>query len=59
MGNQVILETYVRACANGKLPLSECGPVWQLGIIAALLACAVLALVVLRFHSRMKSTASS
>jgi hypothetical protein len=59
MGNQIILEAYVRACTIGKLPLSECGPVWQLGIIAALLAGAVLALVVLRFHSRMKSAASS
>lgn len=59
MGDQLILEAYVHACTSGKLPLSECGPVWQLGIIAALLVCAVLALVVLRFHSRMKSAASS
>jgi hypothetical protein len=58
MGNQLILEAYVQACTSGKLPLSECGPVWQLGIIAALLACAVLALVVLRVHSRMKSVAA-
>jgi hypothetical protein len=58
MGSQSILETYVLACTGGKLPLSECGPVWQLGIIAALLVCAVLALVVLRVHSRMKSAAA-
>ena len=59
MGKQSILEAYVHACTSGKLPASECGPVWQLGIIAALLVCAVLALVVLRFRSRMKSAASS
>ena len=58
MGSQSILAAYVHACTSGKLPLSECGPVWQLGIIAALVVCAVLALVVLRFHSRMKSAAS-
>lgn len=27
----------IKACTSGQLPLSECGPVWQLGIIAALL----------------------
>ena len=57
MGKQSMLEAYVHACTSGNLPLSECGPVWQLGIIAALLVCAVLALVVLRFRSRMKSAA--
>ena len=58
MGSQSILETYVQACTSGRLPLSECGPVWQLGIIAGLLVCAVLALVALRFHSRGKSAAA-
>lgn len=46
---------YVSACTGGNLPLSECGPVWQLGIIAALLVAAVLSLVVLRALAHMKS----
>lgn len=59
MGSQSILETYVQACTSGRLPLSECGPVWQLGIIAGLLVCAVLALVILRLNSRARSVAAS
>jgi hypothetical protein len=43
---------YVQACTAGKLPLTECGPVWQLGIIGALLVAAVLTLAVLRIRSR-------
>jgi hypothetical protein len=34
MGSQSILETYVYACAGGELPLPECAPLWQFGIIA-------------------------
>lgn len=40
--------SYVQACTSGKLPVSECGPVWQLGIIATLLTLAVLTLIALR-----------
>ena len=39
---------YVKTCTSGQLPLSECGPVWQLGIIGVLLVLAVLTLVALR-----------
>jgi hypothetical protein len=39
---------YVPACADGKLPLSECGPVWQLGIIATLPVLVMLTLIALR-----------
>lgn len=46
---------YVTACTDGKLPLSDCGPVWQLGIIAGLLVAAVLSLVVLRALAHTKS----
>jgi len=48
MGDQNFIVGYVQACTSGPLPLSECGPVWQLGIIAALLVLAVLTLVALR-----------
>jgi hypothetical protein len=46
-----MLAIYVQDCANGALPVSECGPVWQLGLIALLLVCAVVALVVLRLSA--------
>jgi hypothetical protein len=39
---------YVQACTDGKIPVSECGPVWQLGIITTLLVLAVLTLIALR-----------
>jgi hypothetical protein len=48
MGSQKFIIGYVQACTGGQLPLSECGPVWQLGIIAVLLALAVMTLVALR-----------
>jgi hypothetical protein len=55
MGSQDFLVTYVQACSNGKLALSECGPVWQIGVIAALLASAILVLIVLRMHTYAQS----
>jgi hypothetical protein len=51
MGSQDFLVTYVQACSNGKLALSECGPVWQIGIIAVLLASAIAVLIVLRLRA--------
>lgn len=59
MVSQNLVLGYVQACSSGALPSSECSPVWQLGIIAAFLVCAVLTLVVLRFQSRVKSAAAS
>jgi hypothetical protein len=32
--------------------LSDCGPIWQLGVIAALIVAAVFALLVMRFRAR-------
>lgn len=55
MGNQKFIEVYLQACASGKLPLSECGPAWQLGVIAVLLMSAIVALIALRMHSYSKS----
>lgn len=56
MSSKALVLGYVAACTGGNLPLPECGPVWQLGIIAALLAAAVLSLVALRVHAHMKPT---
>ena len=55
MTSKDVVLGYVSACTGGSLPLSECGPVWQLGIIAALLVAAVLSLVVLRALAHMES----
>ena len=46
---------YLQACTGGQLPMSECGPVWQLGIIAALLISAIAVLTVLRLRSFRRS----
>lgn len=55
MTSKALVLGYVTACTGGKLPLSDCGPVWQLGIIAGLLVAAVLSLLVLRAHAHIKS----
>jgi hypothetical protein len=55
MGSQQFIIGYVEACANGRLPLSECGPVWQLGVIGLFLVFAILSLVVLRARAGAKS----
>lgn len=41
----------MRSCANGRLGAAECGPIWQLSVIAVLLVLAVVTLVVLRLRS--------
>ena len=51
MGDRGIIIEYVRSCTAGALKISDCGPVWQLGVIAALLAAAILTLVVLRLRA--------
>jgi hypothetical protein len=48
---------YAQSCASGKLPISDCGPAWQLLIIAVLLLLAISTLVVLRFRSGMQAGA--
>ncbi len=48
---------YAQSCAAGKLPISDCGPAWQLLIIAVLLLLAISTLVVLRFRSGMQANA--
>jgi hypothetical protein len=54
MSNQGFVLAYVRSCTTGEIGMAECGPVWQLGIIAVLLvvAIATLALMQLRRPAR-------
>ena len=51
MGEGGIIIEYVRLCTAGALRMSDCGPVWQLGVIAAFLVAAVVTLVVLRLRA--------
>ena len=43
----------VDACASGRLGVSDCGPIWQLGVIAVLLVVMSATLAVLRLRSRL------
>jgi hypothetical protein len=51
MGDRGIIIEYVRSCTAGALGMSDCGPVWQLGIIAAFLMAAIMMLVILRLRA--------
>jgi hypothetical protein len=52
MTTRNFLLNYLEACANGGLGPAECGPMWQLGVIAALLVVAITVLLVLRWRAR-------
>jgi len=51
MGDRGIIIEYVRSCTAGTLGVSDCGPVWQLSIIAAFLVVAIVTLVILRLRA--------
>lgn len=51
MGDRGIVIEYVRACTAGSLGMSDCGPVWLMGIIVALLLVAIATLVALRLRA--------
>jgi hypothetical protein len=51
VGDRGIIIEYVRSCTAGALGMSDCGPVWQLSVIAGFLVLAVAALVVLRVRA--------
>ena len=51
MGDRGIVIEYVRSCTAGALGMSDCGPVWQLGVIAGFLVLAIATLVVLRLRA--------
>ena len=55
MGDRGIIIEYVRSCTAGALGISDCGPVWQLGIIAAFLVLAITTLVVLRLRAAARA----
>jgi hypothetical protein len=56
MGNYLFLISYVQTCANGALRIGDCGPVWQMGVIAGLLLLLIVALAIMRWRS-MRSAA--
>jgi hypothetical protein len=58
MGNLSFLTTYVHSCASGKLAISDCSVVWQLGVIVVLLVLAVSTLIALRIHGRFQTPAT-
>jgi hypothetical protein len=47
--------SYVQSCATGAVRIQDCGPVWQLGLIAGLVAFAIVALVAMRLSGRPDS----
>jgi len=51
LGNQGFILAYVQGCVSGTLSFSECAPVWQFGVIVALLACATVLLIMLRYRA--------
>jgi maltodextrin utilization protein YvdJ len=55
MSGQNFILSYVSSCASGKLGIAECGPVWQILVIAVFLIVAVVALIVLRLRPRAQS----
>jgi hypothetical protein len=48
MSNQGFVLAYVQSCTAGDLGMAECGPVWQLAVIAALLFAAIMTLALLQ-----------
>ena len=55
MSNQNFVLTYIQACTGGKLGFSECGPIWQLGIIAVILTSLIAVLIAFRIRARARS----
>ena len=58
MSNQNFIFGYIEACAGGSLRLTDCGPVWQMGVIAVLLVLAIAVLAMLRLRVDPQSTSS-
>lgn len=51
MGTQDLIFNFVQSCVSGRLGMSDCGPIWQLGVIAVFLLAAIATLLVLRLRS--------
>ena len=58
MDSQNFILSYVQSCASGRLILSDCGPVWQMGVIAGFLVLSVAALLFLRIRGRTQAAES-
>ena len=48
MSDQGFVLAYVKSCTTGDIGMAECGPVWQLGIIAVLLFIAIMTLALMQ-----------
>ena len=55
MGDKAIIIEYVRSCTAGPLGISDCGPVWQMSLIAACLVVAIVTLLILRLHAVVRA----
>lgn len=51
MSTSNFILSYIQSCASGKLGISECGPIWQMTVIAVFLLIAIATLLVLRLRS--------
>ena len=58
MGNLEFLLNFVQSCLAGKFPVSDCGAVWHLVVIAVMLVLAISTLAVLRLRSRGQASAA-
>jgi len=50
MSDQGFVLAYVQSCTVGDLGMADCGPIWQLGIIAVLLLIAIVTLTLLQLR---------
>jgi hypothetical protein len=51
MQQGIVLE-FVKSCTSGALSGPDCGPIWQMAVIGALLLAAIVTLLVLRIRAR-------
>ena len=47
-----LILSFIQSCMSGVLSTADCGPVWQLSVIAALLLVSIAALLVMRFRGQ-------
>ena len=50
MGGQGLVMSYLHSCTSGALRMSDCGPIWQLGVIVVLLLGAIITLALLQLR---------
>ena len=56
MGDQGLVLAYLQSCVSGALGAADCGPIWQLGVIAVLLFLAIVTLALLHLRRAQSST---